>query len=161
LDRPASRALGIAEVTRVFKGGTSIPRGHHDHRHRGAGAFEGADQLLLVSSNDPSADAVRLHRAAIDATVAVDVGRILYTSHQGAALDTPFKPGRDHAATEQLPAASGIPWTSLRNGFYAHSLNWPRPLRSFSPRTAPTTCLRRSPLLRHRRSRTSPQSRPT
>jgi NAD(P)H dehydrogenase (quinone) len=52
------------------------------------------------------------------------VGRILYTSHQGAAPGTPFPPGRDHFATEQLLAESGIAWTSLRNGFYAHSLNW-------------------------------------
>ena len=87
-------------------------------------AFQGADQLLLVSSSDPGADAVGLHRVAIDAAVKASVGRILYTSHQGAAADTPFRPGRDHAATEELLAASGIAWTSLRNGFYAHSLQW-------------------------------------
>ena len=87
-------------------------------------AFDGADQLLLVSSSDPRADAVALHHTAIDAAVAAGVGRILYTSHQGAALDTPFGPGRDHARTEQLLEASGVPWTSLRNGFYAHSLVW-------------------------------------
>ncbi|CAN5242523.1 NAD(P)H-binding protein [soil metagenome] len=85
-------------------------------------AFDGADQLLLVSSSDPTADAVSLHRAAIDAAVAAGVGRILYTSHQAAAPDNPFAPGRDHFATEQLLAESGVPWTSLRNGFYAHSL---------------------------------------
>jgi len=56
-------------------------------------AFEGADQLLLVSSNDPGADALSLHRTAIDAAVNAGVGRILCTSHQGAALDTPFGPG--------------------------------------------------------------------
>ncbi|KQP57118.1 SDR family oxidoreductase [Agreia sp. Leaf283] len=89
-----------------------------------APAFDGADQLLLVSSSDQKADAVSLHRAAVDAAVRVGVGRILYTSHQGAAPDTPFGPGRDHAATERLLAASGIAWTSLRNGFYAHSLAW-------------------------------------
>ncbi|MGI8563606.1 MAG: NAD(P)H-binding protein [Candidatus Dormibacter sp.] len=88
------------------------------------GAFDGADQLLLVSSNDPTGDTVELHRAAIDAAVKADVGRILYTSHQGAAPDTPFLPGRHHFATEQLLAESGIAWTSLRNGFYAHSLTW-------------------------------------
>jgi uncharacterized protein YbjT (DUF2867 family) len=87
-------------------------------------AFEGADQLLLVSSNDPTADAVALHRAAVDAAVAAGVGRVLCTSHQGASPATPFGPGRDHAATEQLLAASGLPWTSLRNGFYAHSAGW-------------------------------------
>jgi len=87
-------------------------------------AFTGADQLLLVSSSDPAADAVALHRAAIDAAVKAGVGRVLYTSHQGAAADTPFGPGRDHAATEQALAESGLPWTSLRNGFYMHSLQW-------------------------------------
>lgn len=99
---------------------------HGDYADPGSlpDAFAGADQLLLVSSNDPNADAVALHRTAIDAAVAAGVGRILYTSHQGAALDTPFAPGRDHAATEQLLAKSGVAWTSLRNGFYAHSLNW-------------------------------------
>jgi NAD(P)H dehydrogenase (quinone) len=87
-------------------------------------AFEGADQLLLVSSNDPSADAVSLHKSAIDAAVQAKVGRILYTSHQGASQNTPFHPGRDHAATEKLLSESGVKWTSLRNGFYMHSLNW-------------------------------------
>lgn len=87
-------------------------------------AFAGADQLLLVSSSDPAADAVALHRAAIDAAVTAGVGRVLYTSHQGAAADTPFGPGRDHAATERILAESGLPWTSLRNGFYVHSLEW-------------------------------------
>lgn len=86
------------------------------------GAFEGADQLLLVSSSDPMADAVALHRTAIDAAVVAGVGRVLYTSHQGASKDTPFGPGRDHAATEQILADSGLRWTALRNGFYMHSL---------------------------------------
>jgi uncharacterized protein YbjT (DUF2867 family) len=87
-------------------------------------AFAGADQLLLVSSNDPGADAVGLHRAAIDAAAAAGVGRVLYTSHQGAALASPFAPASVHARTEELLEASGLPWTSLRNGFYAHSLDW-------------------------------------
>ncbi|RLV50529.1 SDR family NAD(P)-dependent oxidoreductase [Nocardioides mangrovicus] len=87
-------------------------------------AFAGADQLLLVSSNDPGADAVALHRQAIDAAVSAGVGRILYTSHQGAAATSPFVPARIHLATEELLAGSGVAWTSLRNGFYAHSLAW-------------------------------------
>ncbi|MEA9985832.1 NAD(P)H-binding protein [Subtercola sp. RTI3] len=87
-------------------------------------AFAGADQLLLVSSSDPTADAVALHRTAIDAAVTAGVGRVLYTSHQGASAETPFGPGRDHAATEQILTASGLKWTSLRNGFYMHSLQW-------------------------------------
>ncbi len=104
--------------------GVTVRRGDYADPDSLPMAFDGADQLLLVSSSDPGADAVSLHRAAIDAAVTAGAQRILYTSHQGAALDTPFGPGRDHAATEQLLADSGVAWTSLRNGFYAHSLNW-------------------------------------
>jgi NAD(P)H dehydrogenase (quinone) len=87
-------------------------------------AFDGADQLLLVSQNDPTADGLSLHRTAIKAAVAAGVGRILYTSHQGAAPASPFAPGREHAETERDLAESGVAWTSLRNGFYMHSLAW-------------------------------------
>jgi NAD(P)H dehydrogenase (quinone) len=104
--------------------GVTVRRGDYADPDSLPDAFAGADQLLLVSSSDPNADAVSLHRAAIDAAVTAGAGRILYTSHQGAALDTPFAPGRVHAATEQLLARSGVAWTSLRNGFYAHSLSW-------------------------------------
>ena len=104
--------------------GVEVRRGDYADPSSLPAAFDGADQLLLVSSSDPKADAVSLHRAAIDAAVVAGVGRILYTSHQGAAAGTPFSPGRDHAATEKLLSESGVAWTSLRNGFYAHSLNW-------------------------------------
>jgi NAD(P)H dehydrogenase (quinone) len=113
-----------AKAQRFADRGVEVRRGDYADPNSLPAAFDGADQLLLVSSSDPQADAVSLHRAAIDAAVTAGVGRILYTSHQGAAPDTPFGPGRDHAATEQLLSESGVAWTSLRNGFYAHSLNW-------------------------------------
>src|SRR3954447_16962443 len=115
-------ARDTAKAQRFADRGVAVRHGDYADPASLPGAFEGADQLLLVSSNDPSADAVALHRTAIDAAVAAGVGRILYTSHQGAAADTPFGPGRDHAATEQLLSESGVAWTSLRNGFYAHTL---------------------------------------
>jgi NAD(P)H dehydrogenase (quinone) len=114
----------VAKAQRFADRGVAVRHGDYADPATLPGAFEGADQLLLVSSNDPGADAVSLHRAAIDAAVAAQVGRILYTSHQNAVPGTAFKPGRDHAATEQMLAGSGLPWTSLRNGFYAHSLTW-------------------------------------
>ena len=113
-----------AKAQRYADRGVAVRRADYADPTSLPAAFAGADQLLLVSSSDPRADAVNLHRAAIEAAVGATVGRILYTSHQGAAADTPFGPGRDHAATEQLLAASGVAWTSLRNGFYAHSLGW-------------------------------------
>jgi NAD(P)H dehydrogenase (quinone) len=114
----------VAKAQRFAERGVAVRHGDYADPASLPGAFDGADQLLLVSSSDPGADAVSLHRTAIDAAVAAGVGRILYTSHQGAAPGSPFAPARDHAATEQLLAASGIAWTSLRNGFYAHSLQW-------------------------------------
>ncbi|NQX18118.1 NAD(P)H-binding protein [Rathayibacter sp. VKM Ac-2857] len=123
---PASEIVVVArdpaKAARFAEKGVVVRRGDYAEPASLPGAFAGADQLLLVSSNDPGADAVALHRAAVDAAVAAGLGRILYTSHQGASPDTPFGPGRDHAATEEMLAESGLPWTSLRNGFYAHSL---------------------------------------
>jgi NAD(P)H dehydrogenase (quinone) len=129
LDRlPADEIVVVARnpaaAQRFANRGVTVRRGDYAHPDSLPAAFEGADQLLLVSSSDPGADAVSLHRTAIEAAVTANVGRILYTSHQGAAADNPFRPGRDHAATEDLLARSGVAWTSLRNGFYAHSLNW-------------------------------------
>ena len=117
-------ARDVAKAGRFAQRGVAIRHGDYADPASLSAAFDGADQLLLVSTNDPTADAVSLHGTAIDAAVAAGVGRILYTSHQAAALGSPFGPGHDHAVTEQLLAASGLPWTSLRNGFYAHSLTW-------------------------------------
>jgi NAD(P)H dehydrogenase (quinone) len=129
LDRLPAAQLAVvardpAKAQRFADRGVQVRHGDYDRPESLPAAFADADQLLLVSSNDPWADAVALHRAAIDAAVGAGVGRILYTSHQGAHADTPFGPGRDHARSEQLLAASGVPWTSLRNGFYLHSLRW-------------------------------------
>lgn len=117
-------ARDLAKAKRFADLGLEIRHGDYADPASLPAAFAGADSLLLVSSNDPRADAVGLHRTAIEAAVTAGVGRVLYTSHQGASPATPFPPGRDHAATERLLAESGLPWTSLRNGFYAHTLSF-------------------------------------
>lgn len=81
-------------------------------------SFADAEQVLLVSSNDLSSDVVAQHHRAIDAAADAGAQRILYTSAQGTAFDTPYPPLAIHAATEQHLAASGIAWTALRNGLY-------------------------------------------
>ncbi|MEZ0091516.1 NAD(P)H-binding protein [Streptacidiphilus sp. EB129] len=86
-----------------------------------AHAFEGASQVLIVSVDRMGEEAVRQHRAAIEAAAAAGARRILYTSHMGAGASSQFQPCRDHAATEEVLRASGVPFTSLRNGFYAAS----------------------------------------
>jgi uncharacterized protein YbjT (DUF2867 family) len=85
--------------------------------------FEGASQLLLVSSNARAygGDTLAQHRSAIAAAKAAGVRRIVYTSHMAASADSAFPPMHDHAATEELLRSSGLAWTALRNGFYASS----------------------------------------
>ncbi|WP_029430635.1 NAD(P)H-binding protein [Blastococcus sp. URHD0036] len=129
MDRLPARDIAVAvrDVSRADRfaaRGVEVRRGDYADPATLADAFRGADQVLLVSASDPGADAVALHRTAIEAAVDAGAGRILYTSHQGAAADSPFGPARDHAATEQVLAGSGVAWTALRNGFYAHSLGW-------------------------------------
>lgn len=114
----------VAKARSFADRGVRVRRGSYEDPAALRDSFEGADQVLLVSSNDPAADAVALHRTAIEAAVDAGVRRILYTSHQNVRRDSPFAPARHHAATEEILAGSGVAWTSLRNGFYAHSLSW-------------------------------------
>ncbi|MEU0071474.1 SDR family oxidoreductase [Streptomyces sp. NPDC006332] len=86
-----------------------------------AHALEGASQVLIVSVDLMGEEAVRQHRAAIDGAVAAGARRVLYTSHMGASPTSRFQACRDHAATEEALRACGVPYTSLRNGFYAAS----------------------------------------
>lgn len=122
-----SIGVSVRDVTKaghLADRGVRVRQGSYDDPAALRDSFEGADQVLLVSSNDPAADQIPLHRTAIEAAVDAGASRILYTSHQHVDPSSPFPPTRDHHATEQLLAASGVAWTSLRNGFYAHTLDW-------------------------------------
>jgi NAD(P)H dehydrogenase (quinone) len=125
---PASQiAVSVRDVARAqhfADRGVRVRRGAYDDPAALLDSFEGADQVLLVSSSDPGADGPSLLRVGIEAAVTAGARRILYTSHQHTGLDSPFFPARHHAATEAMLAASGVAWTSFRNGFYAHSLDW-------------------------------------
>lgn len=86
-------------------------------------AFEGAEQVLVVSSNAAAygGDTMAQHRAAVAAAREAGARRVVYTSHMGASARSAFPPMRGHTATEALLADSGVAWTALRNGFYAGS----------------------------------------
>jgi uncharacterized protein YbjT (DUF2867 family) len=86
-----------------------------------AHAFEGASQVLIISVDKMGQECVEQHRTAIEAAVAAGARRILYTSQTGAGATSRFQACRDHAATEAALRACGVPFTSLRNGFYATS----------------------------------------
>ncbi|MGW7541355.1 NmrA family NAD(P)-binding protein [Streptomyces sp. NPDC054770] len=114
-DPQKAQAQALADRgVRVRQGGFTEPAGL-------AHAFEGATQILIVSVDRMGEETVRQHRTAIDAAVAAGARRIVYTAQMGASPTSRFQACRDHAATEEALAASGVPWTSLRNGFHAAS----------------------------------------
>ncbi|KAB6714569.1 NAD(P)H-binding protein [Roseobacter sp. TSBP12] len=108
----AFTALGV----RVRQGDYNDPE---SLRH----AWDGAEHLLLVSSNAAASGGNPLpqHATAIDVARDIGVERIFYTSQVSSSPDAHFPPGRDHAATEAMLATSGMSWTALRHGFYAAS----------------------------------------
>ncbi|WP_063053158.1 NmrA family NAD(P)-binding protein [Nocardia arthritidis] len=120
---PAARVgVSVRDIDRageLASRGVRVRRGDFTDPSSLAEAFAGATQVLIVSANLTGEAAVAAHVAAIDAARAAGAGRILYTSHQAAADDSVFGPMPDHAATERYLAATGIPFTALRNGFYA------------------------------------------
>ncbi len=103
------------------KRGIRVCRGDFADPSSLAEAFDGAEQVLIVSVNRFGEEAVRQHDNAIQAAKDAGAKRILYTSHQAASPSSVFVPCKDHAATEVLLQSSAVEYVSLRNGFYAES----------------------------------------
>lgn len=106
----ALAARGVAVRQADFADADSVAR-----------AFAGATKVLIVSLPLPTHIAVPQHRTAIEAARKGGVERVLYTSQMGADPRSAFAPMHTHAATEELLGASGVAFTSLRNGFYVSS----------------------------------------
>ncbi|MFD7058586.1 NAD(P)H-binding protein [Streptomyces sp. NPDC059906] len=107
-----------AKARHLADRGVRVRQGSYEDPAALRDSFAGAEQVLLVSGNDPAADIVGLHRNAVEAAVAAGVRRIVYTSQQGAVPGNPYPPSHFHLATEALLADSGVAWTALRNGAY-------------------------------------------
>jgi uncharacterized protein YbjT (DUF2867 family) len=81
-------------------------------------ALDGVPTLLMVSASE-TPDRLAQHTAFVDAAVAAGVRHLVYVSFSGAAPDCTFTLGRDHFATEEHIRGAGIPFTFLRDNFYA------------------------------------------
>ena len=130
LKRLPAAKIGVS-VRRVEKAqdlvalGVRVRRGDFDDAASLRLAFEGASQVLMVSSNAASTggDPIAQHRTAIEAAKAAGVTRVVYTSQISSSLSSAFNPGVDHGKTELMLRESGLAFTALRNGFYAsHAL---------------------------------------
>ncbi|KAB1935023.1 NAD(P)H-binding protein [Micromonospora sp. ALFpr18c] len=115
--RDVGKAAGLAER------GVRVRAGDFTDPSTLTHAFDGADKVLVVSASIRGSGAVAANRAAIDAAHAAGAKRILYTSHQAASRDSLFPAQLTHAATEEHLAGLGVPFTALRNGFYANTLS--------------------------------------
>ncbi len=82
------------------------------------GALDGVDTLYLVSAAEAE-DRLQQHLTAVEAAAAAGVRRIVYTSFVGASPDAVFTLVRQHYATEQAIAATGVRHTFLRHNMYA------------------------------------------
>jgi NAD(P)H dehydrogenase (quinone) len=79
-------------------------------------ALAGAEKFVLVSSSEVGQRAAQ-HQNAIDAAARAGVAQLVYTSAP-KATDTTLILAPEHKATEEAIAASGVPATVLRNGWY-------------------------------------------
>ncbi|QGQ18960.1 NAD(P)H-binding protein [Cellulomonas sp. JZ18] len=80
-------------------------------------ALRGVDVLFMVSAHESPTRAAD-HATFVDAAAAAGVRHVVYTSFAGAGPAATFTLARDHHATEEHIAASGMAWTFLRNTFY-------------------------------------------
>lgn len=114
--RDVGAAAGLAARGVRVRAGDFTEPSSLDH------AFEGAEQVLVVSAAIRGPGAAEASRAAISAAVRAGASRVLYTSHQAASPDSLFAPQPQHAAAETFLAEQGVAWTALRHGFYASTL---------------------------------------
>lgn len=127
LQVPADR-IGISvrdpeSVADLAAAGVRVRRGDYDDAASLRHAWEGAERVLLVSSNAAASgkDPLAQHRTAIAVARDLQVQRIFYTSQIASAPGSHFPPALTHAATEDMLAQSGLAWTAMRHGFYAQS----------------------------------------
>lgn len=82
-------------------------------------ALKGVERVLLISGNEVGKRVVQ-HTAVIEAAKAAGVSRIAYTSILRADTST-VGLAREHKATEEVLANSGVPYVLLRHGWYTEN----------------------------------------
>lgn len=114
--RDPERAAGLAAR------GVRVRRGDFADPESLAHAFEGASTVLITSVDELGRQDLNVGAARV--AQQVGAGRVFSTAHQNTSPDSAAAFAPDHAATEEQLATLGVPWTSLRNGFYAHTLGY-------------------------------------
>ncbi len=121
-DRVGVSVRDVSKASELIERGVRVRAGDFTEPDSLKYAFEGAEHVLVVSAAIRGGGASTANRAAIDAAREAGAQRILYTSHQAASPTSLFPPQQVHAATEEHLKRQGVPYTALRNGFYASAL---------------------------------------
>jgi len=87
-----------------------------------AAALGEGDRVFMVSLHEGPERRVPLHRSFIEVAARRGVAQVVYLSFLNAGADARFLHARSHGATEEALAASGVPFTSIRNGMYADDM---------------------------------------
>ncbi|TGL32623.1 SDR family oxidoreductase [Leptospira koniambonensis] len=102
------------------KRGVTIRKASFDDPASLVTAFQGADRILIIST-DNIGNRIPEHSAAVDAAVKVGAKRILYTSLTKAD-EIPVTFAFEHEGTEEKIKQSGLAYTILRNNLYSDYL---------------------------------------
>lgn len=118
-DSVAAVVRDPAKASALFPEGVAIRQGDYTRPETLDAAFSGAERVLLISSN-ALGERVAQHRNAIEAAQRVGIKRLAYTSVLHADVSR-LALAEEHRRTEALIAASGLPHTLLRNGWYTEN----------------------------------------
>lgn len=125
---PAARIIATtrtpANLADLAARGVAVRAADFDDPASLAEAFQGADRVLIISTNELAIQGKRRQQqlAAVAAAKQAGVAHLLYTSMPNTEPGSPVLFAPDHYDTEQAIKASGIPHTIFRNGWYDENL---------------------------------------
>ncbi|SDA45966.1 SDR family oxidoreductase [Mesorhizobium qingshengii] len=125
---PAARIIATtrtpASLADLAARGVTVRAADFDDPSSLAEAFQGADRVLIISTNELAIQGKRREQqlAAVAAAKQAGVAHLLYTSMPSPEPGSPVLFAPDHHGTEQAIKASGIPHTIFRNSWYDENL---------------------------------------
>lgn len=109
-------ARDLSKVQDLADLGVDVRRASYDDPASLVAAFTGVERLLFVSGSEVG-HRLEQHSNVVDAAKQAGVSLVAYTSAPHAATAT-YLLATDHRDTEAYLAASGVPFTFLRNSWY-------------------------------------------
>ncbi len=118
---PAGEIKAVArskeKATDLAERGVQVVVADYDRPETFDGVFAAGDRVLLISGSEPGRR-IPQHQVVIDAAKAAGVAQLAYTGVFGGP-EADFLLAADHRGTEQAILDSGLPYTFLRNNWYA------------------------------------------